>query len=121
MESDLRKLGEQKVSGMILDLRGNPGGLVNEAVAVAGRFLRDGQWWFRTTAAPKRSRFSAPSGGRRRRSIRSWCWWTAVGFGLGDCFRRAAGSRPRLVMGDTTFGKGLVQAQFPLSEGARCC
>src|ERR1700761_9316114 len=43
VEAAMRKLGETKAKGLILDLRYNPGGLVNEAVALAGRWLRDGQ------------------------------------------------------------------------------
>src|SRR5581483_6068794 len=43
VETLMQKLGEQNVQGLILDLRGNLGGLVNEAVALAGRFLRNGQ------------------------------------------------------------------------------
>jgi len=43
IEQGLQKMGEQNVTGMVIDLRGNLGGLVNEAVAVAGRFLRNGQ------------------------------------------------------------------------------
>src|ERR1017187_7051856 len=43
VEEDLVRLGEQSAAGLVLDLRDNRGGLVNEALAVAGRFLRDGQ------------------------------------------------------------------------------
>src|SRR5471032_1831073 len=43
VESGLKKLGEDKVRGLILDLRDNRGGLVTEAVSLAGRFLNDGQ------------------------------------------------------------------------------
>ncbi len=95
-KADLRKLGEQNVTGMVLDLRGNPGGLVNEAVAVAGRFLRDGQivvshhgraeaeQVFRAQPWPQRRISDCRAGGQ------------PLGFGLRDRFRRAAGSRPRL-------------------------
>ena len=43
VEAFLQKMGEPSITGMILDLRGNPGGLVTEAVALAGRYLHDGQ------------------------------------------------------------------------------
>lgn len=119
IEADMRKLGEQNVSGLILDLRGNPGGLVNEAVAVAGRFLRDGQivvshhglheqeQVFRAKAVAAAQKYPIVvlvDGGSASAS-------EIVSGALQDHDRA-------LVMGSTTFGKGLVQAQFPLQEGA---
>jgi carboxyl-terminal processing protease len=38
----LRKLKQEKVSGVILDLRGNPGGSLEEAVKFTGLFIKDG-------------------------------------------------------------------------------
>ncbi len=119
IEADLRKLGEQSVSGMIVDLRGNPGGLVNEAVSVAGRFLRDGQivvshhglheqeQVFRAHAVAAAQKYPIVvlvDGGSASAS-------EIVSGALQDHDRA-------LVLGSTTFGKGLVQAQFPLQEGA---
>ena len=43
VEENFRRLGEQNVKGLVLDLRENPGGLLNEGVAVADRFLQKGQ------------------------------------------------------------------------------
>jgi carboxyl-terminal processing protease len=42
MAKILKKFEEAKVSGVILDLRGNRGGLLPEAVSVAGLFLKEG-------------------------------------------------------------------------------
>jgi len=39
----LRKLADQKITGLILDLRGNPGGLLDSAVDVCSLFLPEGQ------------------------------------------------------------------------------
>src|SRR5258708_32058432 len=41
VKTALDELGDLK--GLILDLRGNPGGLLNEAVSVADKFLKRGQ------------------------------------------------------------------------------
>lgn len=43
LDQALRKLKAQNVRGMILDLRENPGGLLNQAVAVADKFLGKGR------------------------------------------------------------------------------
>jgi len=43
VEENFKRLGEDNVKGLILDLRDNPGGLLNEGVAVADRFLQKGQ------------------------------------------------------------------------------
>jgi carboxyl-terminal processing protease len=119
VEENLRNLGEQNVTGMILDLRGNPGGLVNEAVAVAGRFLRDGQivvshhgraeqeQVFRAKANPLAQKYPIVV----LVDSRSASAAEIVSGALQDHDRA-------WILGDTTFGKGLVQAQFPLSEGA---
>jgi carboxyl-terminal processing protease len=119
VEALLQKLGEQSVTGMILDLRGNPGGLVNEAVALAGRYLRDGQvvvshrgraeqeQVFRAKAQPSAQRYPIVVLVDRRSASAS----EIVSGALQDHDRA-------WVLGETTFGKGLVQAQFPLSEGA---
>ena len=115
----LRKMGEQNVNGLILDLRGNLGGLVNEAVALAGRFLRDNQTVvshhgraeqeqvFRAKAQPLAQRYPVVVLVNGQSASAS----EIVSGALQDHDRA-------WIMGDTTFGKGLVQAQFPLAEGA---
>jgi carboxyl-terminal processing protease len=119
VETALQKLGEPKAKGLILDLRGNPGGLVNEAVALAGRFMRDGQvvvshhgraeeeQVFRAKANPVAQKYPmvvlVNSGSASASEI--------VSGALQDHDRA-------WLIGENTFGKGLVQAQFPLSDGA---
>ena len=43
LEDSLKQLGEGDIKLLILDLRDNPGGLLNEGVAVAGHWLRKGE------------------------------------------------------------------------------
>ena len=61
--------------GLVLDLRDNPGGLLNEGVAVADQFLQKGQ----TSRFPSRSRFAGEKLYRAATAttgtiIPSWCW-----------------------------------------------
>jgi len=119
VETALAKLGESKVTGMVLDLRGNPGGLVNEAVAVVGRFLRDGQ-----VVVSDHGRAA------QDRTYRAKAQPLAQDYPIVAMVNRGSASASEIVsgalqdhdrawlLGEGTFGKGLVQAQFPLSEGA---
>jgi len=118
VENGLRKMGEDHVDGLILDLRNNLGGLVNEAVNLAGRFLRDQQivvshrgraeqeQVFRATAQPLAQRYPMVVLVNGESASAS----EIVSGALQDHDRA-------WLLGETTFGKGLVQAQFPLREG----
>ena len=119
VEAAFAKLGESKVTGMVLDLRGNPGGLVNEAVAVVGRFLRDGQ-----VVVSDHGRAA------QERVYHAKAQSMAQDYPIVVMVNRGSASASEIVsgalqdhdrawlLGEGTFGKGLVQAQFPLSEGA---
>jgi len=117
MEEDLRRLGEDNVHGMILDLRENRGGLLNEAVDVAGHFLRKDQ-----TVVSHRGRsepeqmFRAKIGNHGRQ----YPIVVLVNRNTASASEIVAGALQdhdrAWVIGENTFGKGLVQAQFPLSE-----
>ncbi|MGC9945185.1 MAG: S41 family peptidase [Bryobacteraceae bacterium] len=119
MEEDLRRLGEDNVNGLILDLRENRGGLLNEAVEVAGHFLRKDQ-----TVVSHRGRsepeqvFRAKTGNQGRQ----YPVVVLVNRNTASASEIVAGALQdhdrAWVMGENTFGKGLVQAQFPLSEDA---
>jgi carboxyl-terminal processing protease len=119
MEEDIRRLGEDNVNGMILDLRENRGGLLNEAVEVAGHFLRKDQ-----TVVSHRGRsepeqvFRAKTGNHGK----EYPVVVLVNRNTASASEIVAGALQdhdrAWVMGENTFGKGLVQAQFPLSEDA---
>ncbi|PWU11529.1 MAG: S41 family peptidase [Terriglobia bacterium] len=119
LETAIQALGEDKVQGLVLDLRGNPGGLLNEAVAVAGRYLRNGQTVVSHRGRAEQEqifRAKAQSLGQRYPIVvlvdrRSASASEIVSGALQDHDRA-------WILGETTFGKGLVQGQFPLSEGA---
>src|SRR5450759_2196437 len=119
VEAALLKLDESKIKGLILDLRENRGGLVTEAVSLSGRFLRDGQvvvshrgraekeQVFRAKANPLAQKYPIVVLVNGNSASAS----EIVSGALQDHDRA-------LIMGENTCGKGLVQAQFPLTEGA---
>jgi carboxyl-terminal processing protease len=119
VEAALAKLDESKIKGLILDLRENRGGLVTEAVSLSGRFLHDGQvvvshrgraekeQVFRAKANPAAQKYPIVVLVNGNSASAS----EIVSGALQDHDRA-------IIMGENTFGKGLVQAQFPLAEGA---
>lgn len=119
VEKNMAKLGEQNVTGMILDLRGNPGGLVNEAVAVAGRFLRDGQMVVSHHGRAEAEQVFKAHAVAAAQKYPIVCLVDSRSASAAEIVSGALQDHDRAwLLGDTTFGKGLVQAQFPLSEGA---
>jgi carboxyl-terminal processing protease len=119
VENLLRKMDEKNVNGLILDLRGNLGGLVNEAVSLAGRFLRNGQ-----TVVSHHGRAEQEQVFRAKAQVLAQkypivCLVNGSSASASEIVSGALQDHDRAwIMGETTFGKGLVQAQFPLAEGA---
>lgn len=119
MDENIEKIGEGNIKGLILDLRGNPGGLVNEGVAVADRFLNKDEVIV--------SHHGRPPAGQEK-------IYTARNGNHGHLYPivvlvdRSSASASEIVsgalqdhdrafiFGDNTFGKGLVQTLSPLSE-----
>ncbi|HIC90151.1 MAG TPA: S41 family peptidase [Anaerolineae bacterium] len=120
VRSHLRQLMDHRPNGLILDLRGNPGGLLNAAVAVSGEFLPGG-----TTVLIERFRdgreqkYSADPGG------------LAIDIPLVVLVNEGSASASEIVagaiqdtgrgilIGTTTYGKGSVQFPHTLSDGSQ--
>src|SRR5881275_1268795 len=111
----LDKMGDLK--GLILDLRQNPGGLLNEGVGVADKFLRKGQLIVshHGRSSPEKRYVAAHGNGGREYPL-----VVLVNRGTASAAEIVAGAIQDhdrgLVAGETTFGKGLVQTVYPLSE-----
>src|SRR5438105_156168 len=105
--------GEMK--GLILDLRQNPGGLLNEGVGVADKFLHKGQLIVshHGRSSPER-RYTAMHGDGGR----DYPLVVLVNRGTASAAEIVAGAIQDhdrgLVVGEITFGKGLVQTVDPL-------
>ncbi len=120
LEEHIRALQKQGMTRLIVDLRRNPGGLLEQAVRVADRFLRKDQMIVYT-----RGRISGADQEYRA---------TAAGDHLDlplvmlvDKFSASASEIVAgaiqdhdrgLIVGETTWGKGLVQTVYPLSQDA---
>src|SRR5579872_1707294 len=119
LEDALHKLGENNIHGLILDLRENPGGLLNEGVAVADHFLQKGQ-----TIVSHRGRASAEKTYTARRGNNGHDYPMVVlvnrySASAAEIVSGALQDHDRAwILGDNTFGKGLVQTVYPLGENA---
>lgn len=119
VETAMRKLGETKAKGLILDLRANPGGLVNEAVALAGRWLKDGQVVVSHHGLHEEEQVFRAKAVATAQKYPIVVLVNGQSASASEIVSGALQDHDRAwLMGETTFGKGLVQAQFPLSEGA---
>src|SRR6266699_444923 len=105
------------LKGLILDLRGNPGGLLSEGVGVADKFLKKGQVIVShhgRASAEKRYIAQHGNGGKDYPVVVLVNRLTAS---AAEIVSGAIQDHDRcLIVGEVTFGKGLVQTVYPLSE-----
>ena len=104
---------------LVLDLRGNPGGYVNEAVGVASQFLTERRRLHR--ARRRRPRDPPPGLRGRRRAPTSR--WSSSSTPTRPAPPRSSPARCRMpkraeIVGVTTYGTGTVLGEFPLSDGS---
>ena len=121
LEDALNKLGskEGKLKGLVLDLRNNPGGLLQQAVEVADKFLDSGLVVYTKGRAPGQDmRFEAKAQGTQPPYIII----VLVNGGSASASEIVAGAlqdnKRAVILGTQTFGKGSVQTIIPLSDGS---
>jgi carboxyl-terminal processing protease len=118
VEAGLQRLGEGKINGLILDLRENRGGLVTEAVSLAGRFLHDGQVVVSHHGRAEKEQVFRAKANAAAQKYPIVVMVNGNSASASEIVSGALQDHDRaLIMGTNTFGKGLVQAQFPVSEG----
>ena len=113
----LKQLGASSLDGLILDMRGNPGGLLNEAVAVGDMFLDKNQLIVshHGRTSPERRYFALR--GNQGMTTPLVILVNGNSASATEIVSGAVQDHDRgLIVGETTFGKGLVQTVQPLSE-----
>jgi carboxyl-terminal processing protease len=118
LKGALTEIQAQSSSSIILDLRDNPGGLLEEAVAVASQFLKTGNVLLEKDIDGK----ITPVGVINTGTVNDLPMVVLVNQGTASAAEIVAGAlhdggRAKLV-GETTFGTGTVLLQFPLSDGS---
>lgn len=113
----LKRLNEKSLQGLILDLRDNPGGLLQEAVEVSDHFLEKSQLivYHHGRHSPEKRYYATKGDGGNEYPIvvlinRMTASASEIVTGALQDHDRA------LVMGEPSFGKGLVQTVYPMDE-----
>ena len=122
LNAAIKKLEDEnkgRLKGMLLDLRNNPGGVLNAAVGVTDAFLDKGLIVYTEGRVPdSKLKFSASAGDL----IDGAPMVVLVNSGSASASEIVAGAlqdhKRAIVMGTKTFGKGSVQTIVPVSNGA---
>ena len=117
MDDNLKRLGEGSIRGLVLDLRENPGGLLNQGVAVADHFLAKNALIVshRGRSAPEKAYVAEH--GNHGREYPMVVLVNRFSASAAEIVSGALQDHDRaLILGETTFGKGLVQTVYPLSD-----
>ncbi|MBU0759572.1 MAG: S41 family peptidase [Candidatus Omnitrophica bacterium] len=120
LEESLRKLEMEGMKALILDLRNNPGGLLDSAVDVAGKFLEEGQVVVSTKGRVENQNLVFKSKNKNRHL--DYPLLVLVNGGSASASEIVAGAMQDLgrglIMGTKSFGKGSVQTVVPMSDGS---
>jgi carboxyl-terminal processing protease len=122
LERALRKLKSQGMQALIIDLRNNPGGLLDQAVAVCSKFLRRGVLVVSTEGrnpGPDTKLYNANGSGDELDGMPIVVLVNSDSASAAEIVAGCLQDRGRaLIMGEKTFGKGSVQSIIPLQDGA---
>jgi carboxyl-terminal processing protease len=118
VQTAVNQLQRDGAKGIILDFRGNPGGILEQSIEMSNLFLKDAQ-----EIVSVRSRAAAPqsygtSGSPLYPTIPLTVLTDGGTASASEIVAGALQDHDRaLVVGSTSFGKGLVQTLFPLDGG----
>jgi carboxyl-terminal processing protease len=114
LDKALSRLYSSGMRNLVLDLRGNPGGLLTEAIEVSDMFLPSGR------IVATRGRTTADNSEERATLPKTWRLPLAVlvdanSASASEIFAAAIQENGRgVIVGRKTYGKGTVQTHFPL-------
>lgn len=116
----LDKLKEQGMKKLVLDLQGNPGGYLNQAIELSDEFLKEGERIVLTKGKDIRYNSETPS--TAKGSFEQGDLIVLVNEGSASASEIVSGALQdndrALIVGRRSFGKGLVQTPFDLNDGS---
>lgn len=116
----LKSITKSKIIGLILDLRNDPGGLLNQAIEVSDRFIEKGQLIVYTKGKIEEQNMKFSSSGKN--PYLDFPMIIIVNAGSASASEIVAGAlqdlKRAVILGTQTFGKGSVQTIIPLSDGS---
>jgi carboxyl-terminal processing protease len=114
----LLEIQRRGVHGIILDLRNNPGGALDEAIGTASQFLSSGNVLWEKDAAGKLTPIPVQAGG----AAPDLPMAVLINGGSASDSEIVAGAlhdtRRAVLIGERTFGTGTVLSEFPLADGS---
>jgi carboxyl-terminal processing protease len=120
LREELKRSDAKDFDGIVFDLRGNPGGLLQEAIEVCETFLQKGQLIVETRGRTKGS--NRPYASQKLNSENTFPLVVLISPQSASASEIVAGALQdhdrALIVGQTSFGKGLVQSVYPLSKNA---
>ncbi|MDD5561414.1 MAG: S41 family peptidase [Candidatus Omnitrophica bacterium] len=120
LNNALSTLSKQKLNALIIDLRNNPGGLLDVAVKVAGRFIPPDKMIAYTKGRQRDQDFEFLSGDKN--AILDLPLVILINEGSASGSEIVAGVlqdyKRAIIIGNKSFGKGSVQTVIPLGDGS---
>jgi carboxyl-terminal processing protease len=118
LQAALKEIKQQQATGIILDLRNNPGGLLDQAVGTASQFLTGGNVLLEKNAQGQTTPVPVQPGG----VAPDVPMVVLINAGTASASEIVAGAlqdaQRATTVGETTFGTGTVLNEFSLSDGS---
>src|SRR5881394_2718736 len=125
LDDALKRLDKQGMQALVLDLRGNPGGLLDQAARVCEKFLPKNQLIVSTEGRRADEHSEFRSSGRGSHPNLPLAILVNIGSAsaseiVAGCLQdtTATGISHSIIIGEQTFGKGSVQKILPLGDGS---
>jgi carboxyl-terminal processing protease len=118
IKAAIEKLGGDRLAGLVLDLRNDPGGVVEAALDTASLFLKPGQTILTLRGRNVLEKSEAVPATAQPYGFKLAVLINARTASAAEIVTGALQDHDRAtVLGEPSYGKGLVQSVFPLSEG----